>query len=294
MQINTNSGSNLTFRKVVSLAKNFLGFAVSFLQDVALVPAAGALALCATLGVNFNPKPADIKKHKAAIVLIHGAGFNEAEWLLPRIYLRLFRSKNYGSVFSLNLDGVISNDPTKGIEEYSNKVREFVREVVVPGTACRKVILMGHSLGGLVAADYAETKSNLDQVVVKDVFTFASPLHGTPTIDLVWKFANVRKTKHHEQMSLHSGQLENRNYRLNLIRAAAMSQIMGSRNYYNVWSPNDCLVPFDQGRLTSRDADSQRQYKVNYRGHYYPIYSIFVWQWVCKKLDQIYAEGEGQ
>src|SRR5262249_43601080 len=118
-------------------------------------------------------------KDKVPILLIHGSRSNEAQWVVGRQFLK---KEEYGSVFSLNLDGLVSNDPKKGIEDYARKVSEKIAEIKAR-TGQNEVILIGHSMGCVVAGYYAEYLARSESTIVKHVISFASPWQGSPFLD---------------------------------------------------------------------------------------------------------------
>lgn len=131
-----------------------------------------SLLIVACCKASFNPKSADIKQGQIPVVLIHGSGFNDSEWLVGR---QFFKKQEYGSVFSLNYDGLISNDPTKGIEDYArDKISAEIKKIKAM-TGSNSVILIGHSMGGLIAGYYAEHCAEADGVNIDHVINIASP-----------------------------------------------------------------------------------------------------------------------
>lgn len=111
-----NLPSTETVKKVIS-------FAPSVITDLLLLPLAGHLLSNARMaydfGVDFNPTLEEIKKGLPAIVLLHGSGFNESEFIIAREYLN---KEQYGSVFSFNLNGLIMYGDKDGIDDYANGI----------------------------------------------------------------------------------------------------------------------------------------------------------------------------
>lgn len=163
--------------------------------ETLLVPAAG-LALLAYSGYNFNPQDNEIKKGITPILLLHGSGFNESEFVVARYYLN---QPKYGSVFSLNIEGILSRDPTKGIDDYAfGIVGETIKKIITL-TQCNSVIPIGHSMGGMIAMFYAEYFSEEDQIEVKHAFPIASPIkyrivghHGIIALPTTWIWINSK------------------------------------------------------------------------------------------------------
>jgi len=102
------------------------------------------------------------------VLLVHGY-FNFASvWLFlaPRLFKRLNRS-----IYTLNL-----GNPLKPIEHYAKRVKEKVDQIEKE-TGSRQVILVGHSMGGLVSLCYSLFIDKKD--TVEKVVTLGSPLKGT-------------------------------------------------------------------------------------------------------------------
>lgn len=48
------------------------------------------------------------------------------EWIVGKFFL----GSTYGPVYSLNYDGIVWNDPHKGIDDYAKvKVRDYITEI---------------------------------------------------------------------------------------------------------------------------------------------------------------------
>lgn len=256
------------------------------LFDLVLFPQALILLTMAYVKMHFNPSADSIKKGKIPILLVHGSGFNESEWIVGRQFLR---KDAYGSVFSLNYDGLVSNDPKMGIDDYARgKVRDKIKEISRL-TESNQVILIGHSMGGMISGYYAEHHARDDGINVKHVICIASPWQGTPVIDNFWKLksrnAKENETKRHRQMSVCGGLDNDPAFRRNLVAQALQSERTSKRSYYNIWSTTDYGVPGESGNLTE---DPRRQWRFSYLGHYALVVWPSVWFKVREWLDQIY------
>lgn len=239
--------------------------------DLALLPVAGCLILLSLVKKSFDP--VDIKKDKTPILLLHGSGFNQSQWILGRYFLD---QKNYGSVFSLNFDGLASNDPNKGIDDYaSEKLAKKILEVQKI-TGLSKMILIGHSMGGLVAGQYAETLAAQQGIAIEHVMTIGTPWKGAP---LLGQRAEDSKPKRYAQMA------PGNRFREELLSKANASETNGQRKYYTVGSRNDFLVPSPASNVTE---NSERNRSFNYLGHYGLVASPAVWKQIRSWLDPIY------
>lgn len=275
------------FEKMVEIATKIPRIILTILLDVLLLPGALVLLLAACCKPNFNPKAEEVKYGKIPILLLHGSGFNQSEWVVGRQFLK---KEQYGSVFSLNYDGLVSNDPNKGIEDYArDKISAEVKRIKVL-TGSDKVILMGHSMGGMIAGYYAEHFAEADEVNIEHVISIATPWQGTPMVDSFWKlggrFSKEKETKRHQQMSISGGTHAYPNFRQTLVAKALESERRGVRKYYNIWSTTDYAVPGSQGNLTE---DPRRQRSFSYLGHYALVAWPSVWLQTRSWLNEIYA-----
>jgi triacylglycerol esterase/lipase EstA (alpha/beta hydrolase family) len=126
------------------------------------------------------------KRGGVPILLIHGYCMNSGMWI-PFEYN--IRKKNLGPIYTLNLF-----PPFTGIENLAAQVKKKIASIRSDGNN-NKVILIGHSQGGLVAAYYAEHLAPEGEV--SKVITIASPLKGT-------RMGKLGIGKNSRQMSLNS------------------------------------------------------------------------------------------
>ncbi len=103
------------------------------------------------------------------ILLIHGYMNHSSVWFLFKKRLESF---GFGPVYTMNL-----GHPFHSIEAYAEKVKEKARQIETE-TGRKDLILIGHSMGGLVSSFYAATRALPNTVT--DVITLGSPLYGTP------------------------------------------------------------------------------------------------------------------
>lgn len=252
---------------------------ISLLSDLLLLPIGGALTLHHMLS-NPTLDPPKPSQDKTPILLLHGSGSNESTWLLGRYFLK---KENYGSVFSLNYDGLLSNDPKKGIDDYAqNKVRQKILEIQQK-TGQDRVILIGHSMGGLIAGFYAEHLADLDQIQVDHIISIASPWQGSPIIDRYMLGENT--SKRYRQMCTDS------TFRKNLVEKIRQAERKGKRKYYSIGSHTDCLVPGMRGLVTE---DPRRQRLYQSLGHCSVIASPFAWKQITTWLDKAYREESSE
>lgn len=103
---------------------------------------------------------------KYPIILIHGYMHNSSAWRWLRYELE---HKQLGPVYTLNLGSI-----NQTIEQYAAKVDRLIDEIRAE-TGARKVQLVGHSMGGLVATWVASYRPHH----VAKVITLGSPMEGT-------------------------------------------------------------------------------------------------------------------
>lgn len=116
-------------------------------------------------GTSFDPPP-EAAKGKTPILLVHGYLHNSSGWHGMRQQLE---KQGLGPIYTINLGG-----PFDSIEDYAQRVKAKVESI-----GCKDLILIGHSMGGLVSSEYATTHAQSDQVNVKAIITLGSPMNGT-------------------------------------------------------------------------------------------------------------------
>jgi triacylglycerol lipase len=120
------------------------------------------------LGYFTNQKKARGPSSGRPILLIHGYLHDSSAW----VYLRKKLSREgFGPIYTLNLI-----HPFLSIRSYGEEVRKKAEEIALE-TGRKDLILMGHSMGGLVSAWYATKLA--PPSTVTDVITLGSPLKGT-------------------------------------------------------------------------------------------------------------------
>jgi pimeloyl-ACP methyl ester carboxylesterase len=107
-------------------------------------------------------------KNGCPILLIHGYLYDSSAWTFLRHFLC---RKGFGPVYTLNLV-----HPFWSISEYAELVFQKAAEIAT-NTGRNDLILIGHSMGGLVSAWYAAKVAPPGKV--SDVITIGSPLGGT-------------------------------------------------------------------------------------------------------------------
>lgn len=101
-----------------------------------------------------------------AVIFVHGYGHNLSAWLFIS---KLLKKSKLGPCYALSL----SSPMTRGVEDYARELQGFIRELGV-----RDLLLVGHSMGGVIAAYFAEFLAEETGTNILGVTTLGSPLRG--------------------------------------------------------------------------------------------------------------------
>lgn len=105
------------------------------------------------------------------ILFVHGYLHNESGW-------RSFKKALAKEGKPLGEVHVITKAKTfTSIDLYSEQIHKKIEEIQAQSSARRKVILIGHSMGGLAITNYVNKHARPGEVA--GVITLGSPLHGT-------------------------------------------------------------------------------------------------------------------
>ncbi|KAF4750338.1 hypothetical protein FOZ63_032631 [Perkinsus olseni] len=145
------------------------------------------------------------------IVFVHGLDFNDSQWMVGRILLpRLLHSTQrriHTSSINLHTGGWLENDhqPEETVDGYITILHEHLRGL--GGDAKRdNIVLIGHSLGGLICEDYCRSRrgwmlaqdGDEDPVPVGGVICICSPFDGAKVVSLI-----PPELRHGVHLSLH-------------------------------------------------------------------------------------------
>ncbi len=108
------------------------------------------------------------KKSKTAVLLIHGYCRDQSDWFLMRRHLR----KTGLPIYSINLKPNLAPIQLIASTSLPKKIARIKQE-----TNCKKIILVGHSMGGLVATYYSEFLD--EHNLISAVITLGTPFYGT-------------------------------------------------------------------------------------------------------------------
>ncbi len=159
-------------KKVGELIKKIVNHMPGVFLDLLFLP----LLISMTPAALFNNDPKSLPKGTKKVTLcVHGFLHNKSAWEVIKPSLN--HSSEAGPVFSLNL-----GHPFQSIEDYTRYVQEKIAEIKeMAGNEELEINLVGHSMGGLVCANYAVKYAAEDKVRVAKLITIASPLQGTNT-----------------------------------------------------------------------------------------------------------------
>jgi triacylglycerol lipase len=114
-----------------------------------------------------KPEP-DPSCSRPPVILIHGLQHNVSAWFLYRWQLK---RKGFHNTYAFGYSWI-----NTGVGELLVKLDGLVTEILGQLPA-QRVILIGHSLGGVLARAYVENPSNADKIAA--VVTLGSPHQGT-------------------------------------------------------------------------------------------------------------------
>lgn len=173
--------------------------------------------------------------NSAPILLVHGSSGNQSEWLhaihhvektFPEHPIYAFSlDLEYANGYQINGDSYWTTLEVKRlakahnwtIQKYAQELEKRVRELNI-----KKPILIGHSMGGLICAEYERMTQNAQCVIA-----FSSPFQGAPLLKHLC-ISGVR----HEQMTPGSEYLLELNEKLK-----------NRPGYLTIGSPQDYQVP---------------------------------------------------
>src|SRR5207237_299270 len=126
-------------------------------------------------------------------------------WQFGKHYLN---KKEYGTVITINLEehGQVMNRYANGIDDYARIVIEKLSQIPSGGEK-KKFILIGHSMGGLVASYAAENLAEEANLSIDHIFTIATPWQGSPLLDFLPHCMKAKRFHHmtesnHERAAL--------------------------------------------------------------------------------------------
>ncbi len=119
--------------------------------------------------LRFMPGVDSVRGNGRPILLVHGYMNHGSIW---RLFKKRLENLGFGPIYVIHL-----GHPFRSIRFYALKVKERA-EQIAKETKRKDLILIGHSMGGLVSSWYAGELA--PKHTVTDVITIGSPLFGTP------------------------------------------------------------------------------------------------------------------
>lgn len=149
------------------------------------------------------------------LLMVHGYLHVAPVWIY---HINRLKKAGYGPIYALNL-----GSPFSSIEKHAGKLAKKIKEIEQE-TGLNKLILIGHSMGGLVSCYYATKIAQPG--TVPQVITLGAPLGGT-------KVATIGIGKCAKEMKMHS------EFTKRLVR-----NILNEKNveFYHIGSKSDQLV----------------------------------------------------
>jgi len=256
-----------------------MAFLPGAIRDLSLLPIAAVCKVFASLRrqIHQNLDDFDPLKHtnKPAILLLHGSGANEECFFLAKRWLRKVWD---GGIFSVQYSKVWIPSNQKTIAEFSESIHYKIQQICKL-TKQQEIIMIGHSMGGLVAAHYAEHHALKEGVIVPVIITMGTPWRGSPTIDWIPKKIQSQR---HQQMNVNSP------FVLELNRKVKLAEDNDLRLYICLQSDGDIMVPppfalpyHHNKKQNHLDHTFEKQ------GHYNMCISGTLWTYVCDIISQI-------
>lgn len=165
----------------------------------------------------------------------------------------------------------------KSIRTYADEVAEKVDRICKEhGTD--KIILVGHSKGGLVISHYTTALAQKRNVNVTAVITIGSPLQGTPVA--------------HVGIGHDAGQMKPDSHFIQEL-TGLRTNYNGNTRFYHIASRTDEIVPFHSA--LPENADEKRQLVLNDAGHLGLVFDSRVRRQLCRwvRLENQLVLAEG-
>lgn len=259
--------------------KLFPSFFLAFLRDIRYLVKITLMYLFGKYKLN-KPLVWNIMSTGVPIVLVHGSSGNQMEWIEAEPFFQTLLKDHPIYAFTLDLVSLKGSPmvykkpksffPNKeakyndwSIGEYVNRLDRCIKHVLRENS-CDKVILIGHSMGGLVALAYeTQLPERVDKIV-----TITTPIQGAPLLKnpLIKKILHYKR---HVQMTPDSGFLSV------LIDEANTNKVQ------TFGSPNDFHVPAEYAHFpTERNGRDIPGY-----GHFSIVSSPQLWEQVKNFLE---------
>lgn len=234
---------------------------IATLTDILCLPMAAVSVFYSYFVVNQDPDQAKISH--PAILLLHGSSGNHGTMSFGVYRLMKHFPK---SVFTVQYDGVWRTDPKKGIDDYLPTITAKCLEIQEK-TQQNQIYMVGHSLGGLLAARFVQKEAYKYNISVPAIVTIGSPWRGSELINKIWSTGKAKQR--HEDMRPKSKFLTELN-----------QELISTTKYYCVGSVNDLLVPYKQSVPENRSLEHLDNLCLSSVGHYTLVVYPVVWDFV--------------
>ena len=198
---------NLIDRVLPQTLQTWLGVGFTLFTELCILPAAVAL-LFATAKLKYAGETFDRfqrstqPKNQSAqvVVLIHGNRFNECQWHFPRMLMHARGLHEATEIITVNYFGgpIMRNHgpKTSTVEGCSREVVSQIQaELKLRGVEdISRVVLIGHSLGGVVSAYIKENLAAEHGLPVSNVVAISAPLGGSALLEWAHKKPFLRRT----------------------------------------------------------------------------------------------------
>jgi len=275
LQIKLPSKNPGLFRKVSGLLARHAHMLATEIPSMFI---AGGLSVFANS--NLDPTSPITDPKRLPVLFVHGLKHNQSGWLVGQALLNRYdKDKKFGSFYSLSYDKILSNSWDKGIDDYVLIIEDKINEVLKV-TGHKKIIMIGHSLGGILSSRYAETHDNC-----KLVFTIGSPFKGSHVASMLKEQKQNWGMKERiidQQLVLDAPILNE------IHKMAHDSDWNGRKVYFCIRSTTDQLVPKHNTFVTK---DPRRTFTMESTGHVGLLFMPKVWQKVAEWLTEIYDEN---
>jgi triacylglycerol lipase len=200
---------------------------------------------------NFKWKNKEYKKF-CPILLIQGYMHNSYVWMY---HGKNLKKNGFGPIYTINFTKALSS-----IEQHALEVQKKVEEILEENKT-KNLILIGHSMGGLIASYYALNLEKENHIT--DVISIASPYEGSA-------FAKIAIGKCGEEMKKNSDFIEELRKKI---------EKEENINFYFISSKTDQLVRPESALIGIK---TENQYVINDLGHATLLFSKKVNNQICR------------
>lgn len=220
--------------------------------------------LCPLNLEKFDPKERQVKKGEIPVLFIHGFLGRSNHWVYHK---RRLQEKGHQNLFTINL-----GDPRCSISEYAEKVKTKVDSILTL-TKSKEIILVAHSMGGLVARRYLY-KHKPEDVKIRKIITIGTPLAGTYLARIASWFCDCAY-----EMHPHSRLTEK-------LKEAQINDV--ETNYVHIGSVTDFIVPRESATAMPRPPRKNTKIvDLEATGHAGQLFSDTVGDYIVQEVEEV-------